>query len=188
MSDDGRQRSLPKHQQGAAGGRPLRPVTDHSPADRSATSSLATAWLPAWLLVLCVGLVVNVALGPLGVGAIRYHFSTSMRNQLIGLDTVTLFVVVPMALVVAVMAVRRHPSASVMAIAPGLFVAYMLPQYVVGPDYLNLPGNNQRFFLLHLSLFVLGVAVAVIGWVTIDHDRLPDVSGRAAFLASRADA
>lgn len=163
----------------------MRPVTEHGPADRSGRSSLATIWLPVWLFVLSVGLVVNVALGPLGVKVIRYHFSASMRNQLIGLDAVTLFVVVPLALVVGVMALRRHPSASVLAIAPGLFVAYMLPQYIVGPDYLNLPGNNQRFFLLHLSLFVLGVAVAVIGWVTIDDDRLPDVSDGAAHLASR---
>lgn len=80
---------------------------------------------------------------------------------------------------------RRHPSAPVLAIAPGLFVAYMLPQYIVGPDYLHIRGNNQRFFLLHLTLFVLGVAVTVIGWTTIDDDQLPDVSDRVAYLASR---
>ena len=185
MSDDGRQRPMPRRQQGAEGGRPLRPVTKHGPADPAGRSSLREVWLPVSLFLLSLGLVVNVALGPLGAETIRYHFSTSMRNQLIGLDAVTLLVVVPMALVVGVMAWRRHPSASVLAIAPGLFVAYMLPQYIVGPDYLNLPGNNQRFFLLHLSLFVLGVAVAVIGWTTIDDDRLPDVSDGAAYLASR---
>jgi hypothetical protein len=108
-----------------------------------------------------------------------------MRNQLIGLDLVALFVVAPLALLAGVLALRRHPSAPVLAIAPGLFVAYMLPQYIVGPDYLHIRGNNQRFFLLHLTLFVLGVAVTVIGWTTIDDDQLPDVSDRVAYLASR---
>ena len=33
MSDDGRLRPMPRRQQGAEGGRPLRPVTEHGPAD-----------------------------------------------------------------------------------------------------------------------------------------------------------
>jgi hypothetical protein len=107
-----------------------------------------------------------------------------MINQVIGLDLVLLLVVAPLSCLVGVLAVRRHPSAPVLAIAPGLFVAYLVPQYIVGPNY-HFPGNNQRFFLLHLCLFVLGVAVAVIGWSTIDDDRLPDVSDSDAFLASR---
>ena len=148
-------------------------------------TSLRTVWLPACLFLLGLGLVANVGLGPLGFKAIRYHVSTSMMNQLIGLDLVTLLVVAPLAFLVGLLALRRHPSAPVLAIAPGLFTAYILPQYIVGPDYVHLPGNNQRFFLLHLSLFVLGVAVALIGWTTINDDELPDVSDREAFLASR---
>jgi hypothetical protein len=173
MSNDGLLHPVPRRKQGAI-----------AHAGGPDSSTLRVVWLPILLFALSVGLVVNACLGPLGFEVIHYHFSTSMRNQLIGLDAVSLYVVVPLVFVVGVLALRRHPSAPVLAIAPGLFVAYMLPQYIVGPDYLNLPGNNQRFFLLHLCLFVLGVAVAVAGWVTVDDNQLPDVSAQVTRLAS----
>jgi hypothetical protein len=34
-------------------------------------------------------------------------------------------------------------------------------QYVVGPEYLTLPGNNERFFVLHLALLIAGLTSAV---------------------------
>lgn len=71
----------------------------------------------------------------------------------------------------------------------------MMPQYVVGPDYLGLEGNNEDFALVHIVLFVLAVAVAVGAWRSVDRDQLrPDsrqsdlrrswlMIGVAAFIA-----
>jgi hypothetical protein len=70
-----------------------------------------------------------------------------------------------------------------------------MPQYVIGPDYLGLPGNNEDFALGHIALFVLAVAVAIGAWRTVDPARLrPDTEasdrrrgwvlvGVAAFIA-----
>jgi hypothetical protein len=55
----------------------------------------------------------------------------------------------------------------------------MLPQYVIGPDYGRLPGNNERFFPFHVLLFVLAVAVLVTAWHSIDGSRLPTTDRRA---------
>ncbi len=41
-----------------------------------------------------------------------------------------------------------------LAFAPATFAAYMMPQYVIGPDYLGLPGNNERAALFHPAIFV----------------------------------
>jgi hypothetical protein len=54
----------------------------------------------------------------------------------------------------------------------------MVPQYVLGPDYLNLPGNNERFFGLLLALSILGVCGAIIAWAAVDLSRLPVSSAR----------
>jgi hypothetical protein len=44
----------------------------------------------------------------------------------------------------------------------------MMPQYVIGPEYLPLEGNNELFFALHLGLFTLSAAVIVPAWTRID--------------------
>jgi hypothetical protein len=52
----------------------------------------------------------------------------------------------------------------------------MAPQYAVGPEYLNLPGNNKQFFLLHLGMFILAVATLVGAWRAVDPTRLAPAS------------
>jgi hypothetical protein len=49
----------------------------------------------------------------------------------------------------------------------------MVPQYVLGPDYLGVDGNNERAFPLMLALLVLGVVGMALAWRAIDLDRLP---------------
>jgi hypothetical protein len=124
--------------------------------------------LGSLLGLLGVGLVVNAVLGPLSLEAIEYHFSNSMRNQTVGLDGVSLVFVAPFSAITGWLLLHRTQDSSrrvglrLLAVGPGLYATYMIPQYVVGPDYLSRPGNNQKFFLLHLSLFVVGIMVSVL--------------------------
>jgi len=132
-------------------------------------------WLVRLLLLLAVGLTANSILGPLALDVIEYRYSESLINQGIGLDAVALLGAVPVALIAAWLVRAQHPAGAVLAFIPSTFAAYMAPQYIVGPDYLGLPGNNERFFLLHLALLIIGILATVAAWRTIDHTRLrPD--------------
>lgn len=134
--------------------------------------------LVAALALLAVGLGSNALLGPLAAGVIDYHYGESMTNQGIALDAVALVLVAPVALFAAWLVHRERLAGPVLAFLPGTFAAYMAPQYVIGPDYLGLPGNNEQFFLLHLLLFVLGIAVLLLTWQQVDRMHLlPDSRG-----------
>ena len=127
------------------------------------------------LVLLAAGLAANAVLGPLALGVIDYHYGESMTNQAIGLDAVALGLVAPVALFAAWLVHRERLAGPVVAFIPGTFAAYMAPQYVVGPDYLGLPGNNEQFFLLHLHLFLVGIAVLLLAWQHVDRMHLlPD--------------
>ncbi len=91
---------------------------------------------------------------------------------MIGLDLVSLVVVAPLALVAALLVLRGHAAGFALALAVGAYSAYMLLQYVLGPDYTSLPGNSERLFPLYLVLFVLGWIVAVGSWTAVDGERL----------------
>jgi hypothetical protein len=58
-------------------------------------------------------------------------------------------------------------------------------QYVLGPAYRRLPGNNERFFLFYLALFVLAGIVGIRAWRTIELQRLPRLPRRRARLLAR---
>jgi hypothetical protein len=114
-------------------------------------------------------------LGPLALGVIDYRFSETLINQGIGLDTVALAAVVPVAVIAALLTARLHRAGPILAFIPSTFTVYMAPQYIVGPDYTGLPGNNERFFLLHLLLFVVAAAAGCVAWRTVVHDEVvPD--------------
>ena len=53
---------------------------------------------------------------------------------------------------------------ALLGFAPAAYAVYMVPQYVLGPDYAHLAGNNERWFPLLLASFVLGVVAAVLAW------------------------
>ena len=118
-------------------------------------------WIGSALVVFGMVFAANAALGPLISETIQYRYSVSMINQAVGLDAVALFIAAPMSLVAAFLTFSGRRSGLVLAMAPSAFLAYMAPQYVVGPDYLALPGNNERYFLLHLGAFILSVALFV---------------------------
>ncbi|HZP74129.1 MAG TPA: hypothetical protein VFA97_12210 [Gaiellaceae bacterium] len=109
---------------------------------------------------------------------IHYRVSETVRDQTVGLDLASLALVAPLTLGVAVLALRRHPAAPALALGPAAYAAYMLAQYVLGPEYLRIPGNNERFFLLFLALFVVAGFVGVCAWNMLDVSVLPAIDER----------
>lgn len=127
------------------------------------------------LVLLAAIIGTNSVLGPLLTGVIEYHYGDSMTYQGMGLDAVALGFVVPVALAAAWLVHRERLAGPVIAFLPGVFAAYMAPQYIIGPDYLGLPGNNEQFFPLHLAMFLLGMAVVLLAWQHADRIHLlPD--------------
>ena len=132
-------------------------------------------WLGIALFTLAAGLVVNSLLGPMVADAIDYPWSESMRNQAIGLEAVSMFVVAPLCILAGVLAIRGHRSAPFVAFGPAAYTAYMFLQYVIGPEYDSYPAVLP----LHLALFILGVGIAVAAWAAGDRERLPEMARRS---------
>ncbi len=93
------------------------------------------------MLVLGVGLAVNTVLGPLVADGIDHPVSQTVRNETLGLEAVTSFLVAPLAMAAGVMAWRRHSLSAVLALGPITHATYGLDQDVVGPQYLR---TNRR--------------------------------------------
>lgn len=124
------------------------------------TAAAPSRWLAFGLVVLAIGLSINAVLGPLLADTIEYPFSESIRNQAIGLEAVTLGLAVPWALFAAWLNLRGHALGPILAIPPAAYAAYMMVQYIVGPNYLE----YRPAVILHLGIFVLGLTVTVAGW------------------------
>ena len=129
------------------------------------------------------GLAVVAVLGPLATGLVDYHVTETLRNQTIGLDAVSLVLVAPLAVLAAVLVRRRHTAGPALALAVGSYTSYMFVQYILGPEYERLPGNNELLFPLALALFVCGWLVVLAAWVTIDVERLPPTPRRDRLVA-----
>jgi hypothetical protein len=136
--------------------------------------------LGAVLIALAIGLVANSLLGPIATDAIEYSIPKDgvIESQLIALDIFSLAVVAPLSVALGILTLRGHPLAPVLALGPGLYGAYMFPQYILGPENLELAGDSEAFFPLHLTLFVLGGLVAVLAWNAIELARLRDLGRR----------
>ena len=126
---------------------------------RSADPALAVG-----LLVIGAGLAAVAMLGPLLGGPIDYHVGATLRNQTIGLDAVSLLVVAPLSAAAALLVLRGHLAGVAAALGVGAYTAYMFVQYVVGPEYERLPGNNELLFPLYLLLFAAGWLVFLGAW------------------------
>ena len=138
-----------------------------------AVRSRAThAWLAVGLVLVGLGLAVNSLLGPLGAEVVDFRITGTLRNQMIGLDVVSLVVVAPVAVMAAVLVLRDHVAGFALALGVGSYSAYMLLQYVLGPDYTSLPGNSERLFPLYLVLFAFGWIVTLAAWADADGERL----------------
>ena len=135
-----------------------------------------TGLLGAGLLVLGAAVGAVAVLGPLVLDVLRYRTAATGVNQIVGGDAAALAVVVPVTVAVAVLAVRGHPAAPVLALAPSIFVVYTYTQLILGNEYLRLPGNVERFFPLLLGVFVLAATVALRAWNSVPAERLPATS------------
>jgi len=144
-------------------------------------------WFGFSLYGLALGLALVAVLGPLVTATIDYRYSETMVNQAVGLDAFALAVVAPVAVLAGRLVRRDHPAGPLVALGPSGFAAYMLVQYVIGPEYLRIDGNGERFFLLFLGVFVLSVVILFQAWSTAvavpPHDRRTDRRRGAILLA-----
>ncbi|WGX95097.1 hypothetical protein [Nocardioides sp. L-11A] len=131
------------------------PASPPHPADRRSGRALGLS-----LLVLAAALVTNSALGPLGIDVLAYPLSDSLLNQLLGLELVTLLLVVPAIVTAAVLSLHARPGAPALAVGPTGCTAYMFVQYVVGPARLT----YSPTILLHLTIATLAGATCVWSW------------------------
>jgi hypothetical protein len=125
-------------------------------------------WFPWALFAHAAGLVLTSLSGPLAMSAIDYRYSETMLNQATGLDAFALLVVAPVAVGAGVLSLRGHRAGPLIALGPAVFALYMLVQYVIGPDYLAIDGNGERFFLWFVAQFVLSGAIAFQAWSLAD--------------------
>jgi hypothetical protein len=132
--------------------------------------------LGAGLLMLGAAVAVVAALGPLVLDVLRYRVSPTSLNQVVGGDAAALAVVAPITVAVGVLAIRDHPAAPMLALAPSIFVVYTYTRLILGNEYLRLPGNVERFFPLLLLVFILAAVIAVRAWTSIPATRLPPTS------------
>ena len=128
----------------------------------------AEVMLASSLVASAVGLALVALLGPLVLGVIQYHATETLRNQTIGLDAVSLLVVAPIAVLAALLVLRRHAAGAALALGIGAYTSYMFVQYILGPEYERLPGNNELLFPLYVVLFALGWGVALVAWQTFE--------------------
>nr|WP_294639057.1 hypothetical protein [uncultured Rhodococcus sp.] len=124
------------------------------------------------MFVLAVLLVSNSILGPLAIGIIDYPISTTLQNQLIGLELVTLVLVTPLSIAAGVLALRGHRAAGPLAFGPAAYTAYMFVQYVLGPEY----ATFNSVVLFDLGIFALSAVLTVWAWTITDTASMPDMT------------
>lgn len=150
-------------------------------------------WLFVGIVVLAVALTGNAIAGPLLLEVVEYPFSETLVNQTIGLEAVSLGVVVPWCLVAAILLYRGHAAGRVLVIPPAAYAAYMFVQYIVGPQYLV----YRPIVVIHVAMFVLSAGLVLGAWVGSRTSPLPRLSNSrnrvvgvgvlvlALFIASR---
>ncbi len=145
------------------------------------------------MVALAALLNLNTVLGPLVTGLVDYPISEGVRNQLIGLEIVTVLIIAPLCIAAGFLAIRGHRAAGVVGFGPAAYTAYMFVQYVLGPEY----ENYRLITLFQLGVFSFGVVLAMWAWTVIDNQSLPVFNRRterrygvvllalAAFVISR---
>jgi hypothetical protein len=129
-------------------------------------------------LALAAALVAAALLGPLVFGAIDWRISANSLNQTFGADGAALVLLAPASVLAAWFARQRRPVAAPLAFGVGLAALYYGVASVLGADYVQYPGNNERFFLLFLAIIVLSWMLAAWGWSAMADD--PPRAGRVA--------
>ena len=150
----------------------------------TSSSSRPFGWT---LLALAGALLANTVAGPLGTDLIDYRISQSMLNQLVGLEVVTVALVVPALVVAALLALREHPAAPLIAFGPSAYAAYMFVQYVLGPEY----DHYSLTVVLHLAITSLAGVCTLWSWSLAASRPVPALSpagrrGRVLLLSGLA--
>src|SRR3954452_202774 len=101
------------------------------PSGSEAFAAWARRWLALGLLVIAAGLAAVALLGPLATGIIDYRVTETLRNQTIGLDAVSLFLVAPLALAAAALVLRGRLLGFAIALGVGAYTSYMFVQYIL---------------------------------------------------------
>jgi|1186.fasta_scaffold09540_4 hypothetical protein len=126
------------------------------------------------LLLLAAALLVNSVIGPLGADLVDYPITETLRNQLIGLEVLTVVLVVPWCVFAGIRALRDDPGSALLAFGPASYTLYMFVQYVVGPEY----ADYRAVTLLHLGLVTLSSGLTLWAWGLSRSATLPVASAR----------
>jgi hypothetical protein len=124
------------------------------------------------LFALAGALIVNTVLGPLGTGTIEYPITGTLLNQTLGLEAVTVGLVVPLTLVAGLLAARGHRAAPFLAFGPAAYTAYMFVQYVLGPEY----DQYSHIIVFHTALFTLAAALTISAWMLASYQPRPQLT------------
>jgi hypothetical protein len=125
-------------------------------------------------LLLAALLVLNTLIGPLAADLVDYRLSASLRNQLLGLELVTVLLVVPVTVWGAWWSLTERAAGPLLVIGPAGYAAYMFVQYVLGPEY----GAYSLVVLFHLAVLTLSGALALWGWALSGRVPLPPATRR----------
>jgi hypothetical protein len=112
------------------------------------------------LLLLAAALLANSLIGPLGLDVVDYPITPTLQNQLIGLEVVTVALVVPWCGYAGIRALRGEPGSALLAFGPAAYTVYMFVQYVLGPEY----GDYRAVALFHLGLVALSGGLTLWAW------------------------
>jgi hypothetical protein len=112
------------------------------------------------LLLLAAALLVNSLIGPLALDLVDYPITDTLQNQLIGLEVVTVALVVPWCAYAGIRALRGEPGSALLAFGPVAYTVYMFVQYVLGPEY----GEYRAVALFHLGLVTLSGGLTLWAW------------------------
>jgi hypothetical protein len=148
--------------------------SDHMTHPGGAAPSASHRAFAVGLFALAGALLVNTALGPLGTQIIQYPITGTLLNQTIGLEAVTVCLVVPLILIAGVLALRRHDAAPFLGFGPAAYSAYMFAQYVLGPEY----DRYTSTVLFQTVIFALSGVLAVWAWALESRESLPHLTDR----------
>lgn len=148
--------------------------SDHATRPGGAAPSGSPRMFACGLFTLAAVLLVNTVVGPLGTEIIRYPVSRTLLNQTIGLEVVTLGLVVPLTLIAGLVALRGGAAAPFLGFGPAAYSAYMFVQYVLGPEY----AGYTSTVLFHTVIVTLSGALGVWAWVLASRQSLPQLTNR----------
>jgi hypothetical protein len=117
------------------------------------------------------------------LGLLVYRTSPTSLHQIVGADAAGLFVSAPLSVCLGILVLRGRRDVLLAAPAPAVFAAYTYAQLAVGNEFLDRPGNVEKFFPLLVAVFVLALAVAVGAWSATSDQVLRPLSARTDRVA-----